>query len=405
MPFDIGLIKKHSSLLLIFFGAGCFFLSNIIFKQQLSDHEFGIYSLVITYLSLIYIFGILGYEQVFLRYSNSYQKDIISTQKLSIYIVLFTSIIVSSLSTYFFYKYYIFQYYNIFLLFITTLCMIICMNIFSILRLNEDYTSAQLVANFWKIFLFLICSLFFFIDDFPLHYIINSLSFIIILFTICFLIYIKRKIKFEYDFSVSKKTLYQSFIYFFISITSFSIITFGDRFIIEKKLDIETLGTYFFLSNFILAPYNILQNYIGFKQLSEYKKEINQKKLLKNIMQSLSLGIGLGLFLMILTYFTDYINLMQFKFKDWTLEIVLFLGLGIIKLYSAIISPAFEVRTSIRMLKIFNCVFITSTFILFYVLLKFNKTSMIEVIIVLSILWLIRTVLQHFLLSKNIFSH
>lgn len=403
MSLILRMIKKHSSLLLIVFGAGCFFLSNIIFKQKLNNQEFGIYSLIITYFSLIYIYGLLGYEQVFLRYSNLKKKNIIFTQKISINIILFTSVITSVICSILFCTFYLEHNINVLLVVLASFSLVCCMTMFSLFRLNEDFTIAQLIANFWKISLIIICSLYLFQDKISVGFITEFLSLIIITFTIIFGFYTLKNIRFEFNNTVSQNTILQSFFYFFISISTFSIITFGDRFIIENKINLETLGTYFYLSNFLLAPFNILQNYIGFKQLTEYKKQLESKLLIKYSLRAIILGIGLGCLLLLITYIIDHLNVLNFKFNMYYPEILLLITLGIVKLYASVITPAFEVTTNIKMLKTFNLLFITSTFILFISLLISSQITMVEVIIALAILWLIRTLLQHYLIMKNKF--
>jgi len=397
----LGMIKKHSSLLLIVFGAGCFFLSNIIFKQKLNDQDFGIYSLVITYFSLLYIYGLLGYEQVFLRYSSVKEKNLIVTQKISVNIVLITSVIISTICSILFYTYYFNQNFNILLFVLATFSIVCCMAMFSLFRLNEDYTIAQFIANFWKIFLLMICGLYLFKKEISINLIADSISIVIIIFTVLFGIYTFKNINFEFDNTISQSTIFKSFFYFFISISTFSIITFGDRFIIENKIDLQTLGTYFYLSNFLLAPFNILQNYIGFKQLTEYKKQIKSKLLITYSLKAVLFGLFLGCLLLIITFLIDYNNLLNFKFNIYYTEILLLILLGIIKLYASVITPAFEVSTNIKMLRTFNLLFIASTIILFASLLITSQLTLVDVIITLTLLWLFRTLLQHYLLMKN----
>lgn len=395
------LIKKHSSLLIIVLGAGCFFFSNIILQSKLNGIDYGVYSLFVTYLSFIYIYGLLGFEQVLLRYSFVKSKNLITTQKINksiiLSVILFTSIGFSIL----FRSIYFQSEINYLLLFITSLSVIISMPIFSILRLNEQFSFAQLVANYWKIILIVICGLIVFFNNYSINFIITTLSISIIIFSIIVLIYFFKTIQFQLNKDISNKTIFQSFLFFFISITSFSLITFGDRFIIEYKINIETLGIYFFLFNFLLAPFNILQNYIGFKQLVEYKKGINFKIINRNIIQTIVLGLSLGIILFAISYVLEEYEIIDFEFHNYSIEIILLLILGIVKLYSSIISPAFEVTTDIKMLKTFNIILILSTLIIIAILLLINQLSITVVILTLIILWLIRSLVQHYLIYNS----
>lgn len=394
------LLKTHSSLLILILGAGCFFIANILFKTVLSDINYGIYSLIITYFSLIYIYGILGFEQVFLRYSFIKKNETIHTPKINIVIIIFVSFLTSIVYYSIFNSFYLQNYRNP-LLYFASYCIIISMPIFSILRLKGLFTKAQLLANYWKILLLLISIYFlvFKIDSITL--LINVLSCLIIVCSIILIMNTVMKFKFHYTSSINKKTILQSFLFFFISITSFSIITFGDRFIIEQKNGLETVGIYFFLSNFLLAPYGILQNYIGFKQLVKYKEGINLKTLFNNIYLSILLGITLGLLLFIIIFFIEEMNVLTFKFFKYKYEITLLIILGITRLYSAVISPAFEVSTNLRMLKSFNAVLIISTISMTIILITLNSLSINTVLFTLILLWFIRTFTQHLLIIKN----
>ena len=403
MPSLKEIIKKHSSLILIVFGAGCFFLSNIIFKQNLTESDFGKYSLLVTYLSLVYIYGLLGFEQVIMRYSNLFSKNIVITQKFSYFLVIITSVFTSLVFSVLFNTYFFDNTEDIVLLITTSICMILNMTYFSVFRLNEDYTIAQFIANYWKIFLLIFCVVFLFSTEIFFADIVKFVSILIIGFTVLFSILFYKKIKIKFENNISKSTIIKSFFYFFISITSFSLITFGDRFIIEKNINIETLGTYFYLSNFILAPFNIIQNYIGFKQINEYKKEIKSSLIFKNIIKAIVIGILLGSALVLFIILIDYFKILNFNFKEYYTEICLFLLLGLIKLYSSVISPAFEVSTNINMLRKFNISLIIISILFITILLSIKELNLEIIIINLMILWLTRTLIQHYLLKKNIY--
>ncbi len=399
MDIITNIIKKHSSLLVLILGAGCFFISNIFLKTKLSTYEYGIYSLIITYLSLIYIYGLLGFEQVLLRYSHIEKNNILLTQKICLYIILTTSILTSIISTIVFKIFYLKTGH--YLLFFTTFSMIISMPIFSILRLNKQFTLAQFVANYWKIILFFICIYMLIINQYAMDTIIDLLFLTIIVFTIVLVFYFTKKIRFEFTKNTSTKTIFLTFLFFFISITSFSLITFGDRFIIEEKIDIQTLGSYFFLTNFLLAPFNILQNYVGFKQLVEYKQGINHKSLFTNTIKISIIGLALGIGLCLFAFTMQRLNLVNFNFYDYITEITLFIILGIVKLYSSIVSPAFETNTNIKMLKLFNFSIIFSSIIFITILLYVDKLTINKVLICLILLWFIRSISQHILILKS----
>ncbi|WP_312149236.1 hypothetical protein [Empedobacter sp.] len=275
------------------------------------------------------------------------------------------------------------------------------MPIFSILRLKGLFEIAQLIANYWKFILLIISIYFLFFKIDSIVSLINILCFLIIGCTAIIILNTIKQFKFCYTSSINKKTILKSFLFFFISITSFSIITFGDRFIIEQKNGLEAVGIYFFLSNFLIAPYGILQNYIGFKQLVKYKEGIELNTLFKNVYLSLLLGVILGSFLLMIIFFIEEFNILTFKFFKYKYEMFLLIILGITRLYSAVISPAFEVSTNLKMLKYFNIILIISTILIITTLIFLNSVSINIVLLSLIFLWFIRTFAQHLLILKN----
>ena len=95
------LLRKHLSLLVLGITSISFFLTNIILKDHLSLDDYGLYSLFITYISLISSFGLLGFEQVILRNSTILSNKIIISSYLKLPIIL-SVILVAFLASYIF---------------------------------------------------------------------------------------------------------------------------------------------------------------------------------------------------------------------------------------------------------------------------------------------------------------
>ena len=95
------LLRKHLSLLVLGITSISFFLTNIILKDYLSLDDYGLYSLFITYISLISSFGLLVFEQVILRNSTILSNKIIISSYLKLPIIL-SVILVAFLASYIF---------------------------------------------------------------------------------------------------------------------------------------------------------------------------------------------------------------------------------------------------------------------------------------------------------------
>lgn len=370
-------------------------------KEVFSAKNYGQYSIFVTYFSLVYLLGILGTEQGFLRFSRKLDKNVISTQKAQFYLlfsVIFLTSILSSFCFNFFYKKVPINFY---LLFFSSFSMIGLLFLFNILRLNTNFVFSQITSNFWK-FVLLLVSLFFYL----LH--VNNLKLLIsiiacstIVIFIIALAFIVSKIKIKYDNDIVDKDVFISAFHFSLSIIAFSLLTFSDRFLIEKKFSIEEFGNYFYLTNLFLAPYSILQNYIGFKQLIVFKNDFNITYFSKVIKKSLILGLLMTAFLCAIIFIGDYYNLIKFKFENYYFTIILLLITGVSKLYSSSVISAFEAITTIQTLRESNIYIILIT--LSILLVAIFATNSIEAILTCFIfIWISRSLIYKKLISKQL---
>lgn len=388
------------SLFVIVLGAISFFLANIFMKEILSPYFYGQYSIVVTFFSLIYSFGILGTEQVFIRFSNKIDTNVIETQKTQIVLITVLVIFSSLLSTYFFHTYYSSIKVNTCLLFISSFSMIGIMFLFTVLRMNSNFFISQLIVNYWKIVLLLLSGYYLVYKKNDLEFFINFLCINFIVLFLCALVIVFNKVKIKYNKMIADRDIFRASFHFFLSILSFTLIIFSDRLIIESKFKLEEFGNFFYLMNFFLAPFSILQNYIGFKQLIIFKGVFNKEYFIKSNQKSIILGVLLSFFLLLVICIITYYHIFNFDFKLYCNTIFLLLLTGIIRLYSASVSAAFEARTSIKTLQKSNVHIVIIT--IFGLLLTYYLADSIEVVLIfILLLWCYRCyVHRQFLLSQ-----
>ena len=248
-------LLQHISLLVIIIGAISFFLSNILTKEIFSPIEYGQYSIFVTYFSLIYLLGILGFEQTFLRFSQKTTAEFIETQKIQIYILSTVSLISSLISSVFFKIYYPEIQVNSYILFFASFGMISLLALFNVLRLNGNFVLSQSVSNFWKFGLLVISVSFYVFENFGFEYFINTLGINIIIIFLCSIYVVLKTVKLKFNEVVTNRELFLSGFYFFLAILSFSLLTFSDRFLVENKFSVELFGDYFYLTNFFFLFY------------------------------------------------------------------------------------------------------------------------------------------------------
>lgn len=381
--------EQHLSLLIIMVGAISFFVSNLVMKEILTATQYGHYSIFVTYFSLIYVFGILGTEQVFLRFSMGIKKNTIETQKFQLFLIMSIILLSSICSCYLFKQHYAEIEINTILLFASSLGMIGILFSFSVLRLNTNFVFAQIIANYWKLCLFILAVLFYIFKNADFEVFIKIICFNIFFIFVLSAMYIYKKVTFLFNDTISNKEIVRTSFHFFLSILSFSLLIFADRFIIEKKYSFEEFGNFFYLTNFFLAPYTILQNYIGFKQLIVFKNEFNAKYLANFNRKIILLGSLLGLCLFLSALLLSYTETVAFKFNKYIPIIVLLLFTGILRLYSSSIISAFEARTNIQTLRKANIYIVSIT--VFILLIAVLTAGSIEAILMyVIVIWFLR---------------
>jgi hypothetical protein len=279
--------------------------------------------------------------------------------------------------------------------------MILLLFLFNVLRLNSNFVVSQFYSNYWKYIIFSVSILFYFFNLNNINLFFNIILLNIIIITIIALVHIRSKIKFKYINEISKKETYLSALHFSLAIFAFTLLIFSDRFIIEKKYSIESFGDYFYLTNFFLAPFSILQNYIGFKQLIKFKTDFNITDFNKFNKRVIFFGIFLSLILLVFSYIIDYNNIVNLNINKNIIVILLLLITGIIRIYSSSILSAFEAKTDIHMLRHSNVLILSITTVLIFFIIFFIEK--IEIIIFLYIvIWYLRSLVHKTLLIRQI---
>jgi hypothetical protein len=377
-------------------GAISFFLTNIVMKEVLSSFYYGQYSIIITYFSLIFVLGILGMEQVFLRFSTAKESNRIETQKIQLVLLGCVALFSSVVSTLFFKKNYPEIEFNPVLLFLTSFSIISSLFLYNVMRLNSNFLLAQLIANFWKFVLLVLAAIFYFKQSDRLEVFVASLCFAIIGFFVLCLIYVFRTIHFTFTKPVSSLEIMSTATHFFIAIASFSLITFADRFIIEKKFNYITLGDFFYLTNFFLAPFTILQNYVGFKQLILFKNDFNLNYYFRYNRKIIFFGVFLAFFLFLFATALNYFKVLNYQFNNYTI-ISLLLLIGVIRLYSSSIISAFEAKSTLSYLRKSN-VFIVSFTVLILLYAYYFCHTIHSILACVILVWCLRCVIHRQLL-------
>ena len=394
----IDLCIKHFSLVVLGGGSASFFLINIILKDYLDAENYGLYSIFITYISLLSSFGLLGFEQVIIRNAKITSNKIILSKSLLIPII-FSSLFVSILGSYLFINNYNISISLIFLISITFL-VILTKLIFNLFRLMSKFTFSQIALNFWKLSLFFVLLILVFRKN-----VVNLEDVIITIFwslviTMFMVFGLLKKVKFRSNLKV--KRIFSQAILFLLSLITISLINFGDRFFIESRFGLEELGYYFFFINLFLFPFVLFQSYIGFKEIVSFKLSYNHNLLVQKLKSILKYSILFGIFLLSFSFFVDYLEFYSIDLFE-NLEIILMLiVLGIVKMVYSLLSSAMGAICDNKMLFKINLYSIISILILIPVIYYYSSTITITIMF-LIFLWFIRCVIwyKQLLLYEN----
>ena len=394
------MIKKHFSFLILTAGAGALYFSNLFLKGILSPLDYGKYSLIATLIASLRTFGLLGSEQIMLRNSSFINSDIQFDAKIFKIILFSFFAAILFIPPSFYIKYsYISDFFKILLIVVFSSNILFFFNYF---RLQSFFNISQFINNFWKLSFLIILILSFNIlnSDIEINTVVNMI--IVLTGLTClvgWVLFFKHPPKITNQHLTYKELSLYLFSFFF-SITTSTVLILGDRFIIEEKNGIESLGEYFFLSTIFLFPFSFFQSYIGFKELVKFKKQQNIDGLSKSIAKVFGMGIILGMTILFIAKILEHFSIIMININDNFILILLLLIMGSLRLIFAFISAAFGAlgnRTKILKANIYLLI----TFLLLCPF--FYHTEKIEDIVSLFlVLWGFRILIWYFNLKKSL---
>lgn len=382
-------IYKNGSLLFLLFSAVVFFLSNIIAKKTLSISEFYLWNFLTTLVAMSFSFGLLGTEQIFLRFgevesSKVYLISFNVIKKLFISLLLYLLII------------FILFHTKSDVLFYILICLI-CSSIliiYNYFRILSYFLFAQIVFNGWKVFLLLWLLSYSFLE---LEVEIFT-AVLISLLTSIFLAFIfisKNEFKLRFE-KLEKTPVGVKYIFAYtLSLLVITLLGYMDRWLIEYT-NKGLFSDYVYLISIILMPFMIIANYLGFKEVSTVKKSLNKEKIVKKIiLLSAILVVSYSIWFLFIYKFRNLFEL--------EISVIYYLPLLLIVLLRcsyALLSAIIGIAGNIQDIIIINIVSFLFILILAYCFFYVSNYMIIELLYLMCFLWLIRVLLYFWGLSK-----
>ena len=360
--------------------AAFFGMLSTLFIKKYNPSIFNSYSLYITFIGIVSSFGLLGFDQMFLRTSHKENNSILIEKRL--YYFIFFALIIFPVISLFFFKDD--PSLNIIILLLTGWSINIIMYAYNTYRLKEDFLFSQALKNSYKISFFLII-----VSFYLLHIKLNLLyTFSVILVFLAFigLYAIIKYIKID---NQNTKDFYKLYFSFLINIGLLTALGFGERLVIKDKIGIDAFGKYFYYVTIFIFPLTLIQQYVGFKELVFFKKKIDKKIILKKIKIITAIGFAITLVTVLIVIIDNGRFLEVDLIKDKFLIFALFF-LGLIKLTYGLFSAILGAKGKYKDLINLNIITIVVVLLNILVLKTFGY-SIIAIIYALSSIFFTRT--------------
>jgi O-antigen/teichoic acid export membrane protein len=389
-------IIKHFSFFVLLVSSGVYFLFNLWLKYVLKEVEYGDYGLLNSYITIAMAFGVMGADQSLMRTAEFKKRFVVGLKMIKfnlLLIFLFTLIAPSVLVFYF--K----SDANFIQVVICTFLSGFSVLIFSIFRISQFFTRAQLQKNLWRFLVFFICFFYFLI--------INKLTVDVILVAInlglfvTILLAIKPIILLKIKLKKNEALDYKLWFGFFIAMLIMNILSNADRFIIDKFVGRAEVGHYFFLQNLFLFPLTQVQNYSGFREITVFKKEFTMAKLKESLKRNFYISLGLSLLLVfgfsVLSFFFIHTSLELTVTDKWV--IFLLLLNGTVRIIYSVLSAAMGAIGNNQIIKKTNLWTIV-VFCAISFLFCFVTFGIIYISLMFVLFWLSRAIIFYIYLNK-----
>ena len=391
----LNILRQNLSFFVLALSSFSFFILNIILKDNLSPDDYGLFSIFISYISLLSSFGMFGFEQTLLRTSKiksklEIEKEIILPALLSIFLssIIGTFLMLSNYDI------------NMSFLFFCLLSFIAITTklLYNFFRLLSRYILSQITLNFWKILLtIIVCSTYIIHYKFTIDFIFNT---VLSLFAVSLLFAFFLYKKIDLTNTIKTTLLLKKSFLFFIALLTISLLGYGDRFFIESRFGLATLGDYFFYLNIFLFPFSLFQTYIGFKEIVTFKKSYSISILNKKISSVFKYSFFFSCVLFFIIYLVEFLGFYNMNMLS-NLDIILpLIFLGNIKIIYSLLSSAIGAISDDNMLLRVNLKSIISLLII-CPLIYFYSFNLLLTIIFIIILWVLRCIIWYYQLIKQ----
>lgn len=380
--------EKNRVFSLMLIGSLLSLIINIMLKKYYDDSVYATYVMFLVLFSYSAFLSTLCSDQVFLRYYDVENNLIQSPLVKVIFISSLIGVIALICLAIFIFGTDGFLYYLMFCIFSPVFILVP-----QVLRIKSFFVLSVLFSHFWKLFLIILITIYFFLE-----YELSVLSVVVVSFFISYSIlfcYVLKKdngkkiriniSKMDVPNSLSNSVLIKTQAGFIFSYFNITLITNIDKIILNYYSSAEELANYAFTFLLLTYPVTLMSGYFGFKDLVKYKKNL-PFSIEKEMVKALKLVLPVFLATSFAVFFLkDFINLKW----DWYL-FCLFLFFSLIKATYSQTSSLVIARVKASILIKYNLASLLFMLLFCLLYLYFLHVDSRSIATLFTILWLVR---------------
>lgn len=383
-------MKKHLPFVVMVLGAGSQLLTSLLLYKYLDSNSYGLFGLYMTFLSLVFSFGVFGAEQAFMRECHIGNERVSSSK--NILLIVFVSFILGPILLSISARFTFLQQGDVLLLLCLAYTGALVMMAYNFLRITQLFVFSQLVNNLWRFFLvFSLISVAVFNSgiNFVMSMVLLGLVLSVIFFIFLYLKTSKQKLEISSE-GMNFNSSIKMTISFLFSMGVLTATGFFDRYFVGSSMSVDQFGEFFLLQNVFVYPLLLLANYIGFKSLVRYKRELVLRQFnIDSLKLIVFLPCLMAVYGLLVVWVDEFFDL-GFSFIDKIYVVIPLLMLGVVRTVYSLLSAALGARGSAKSMYIANFVSMISIIIAGVVLINTDVTMVIIAWCMVAI-WLLRS--------------
>jgi hypothetical protein len=379
----LGKLREHLSLLVLLACSGAMLFGTTLMKGVISERDYGVFAIIVTVMSVAQVYGVLGSDQVMIRMARINERIVLS-KKVGLLMAL--GGVIFSFIVYLAASYYISHQMALGIAFLAF--TIACLKITSACyRLMHGFVMAQLLQGWWKLALILWLAAAAYTPGF------GGTNFIwgVVLWNCIAIAFSAAACRKMLVFrNVKDNDLRAYFVGYFLSMSVVTIIGYGERFVIARRVSVEVVGQYFYVATIILMPFVLLGNYISFNKLAEYKKYYSGHLCRREFLVTLVLGsMAICAYIIVVQAALAFVHL-----KPFNIGVPVIIALAVMalaRLSYGVLSAAMGAngdKTSIAKVNVISLV----SLVVSYGVVVCSPKSLILIVWLLTSVWLIRVI-------------